>query len=121
MKNKKLFSVCDNKMMAVTDIPTWKVVATPAIGAGPDAAGFDSDSGPGLQLQRRDGTLTIVKPVNGKYDSRRYRYHRARRAHHDRGRENAPLYLLAAEYGGASQGGPERAGRRPCPIASMCW
>jgi len=41
VKNKKLFSVGDNKMMAVTDIATMKVIATPAIGAGPDAAGFD--------------------------------------------------------------------------------
>ena len=34
MKNKKLFSVCGNKMMAVTDIATLKVIATPAIGPG---------------------------------------------------------------------------------------
>jgi DNA-binding beta-propeller fold protein YncE len=32
VKNKKLFSVCSNKMMAVTDIATMKVIATPAIG-----------------------------------------------------------------------------------------
>ena len=35
VKNKKLFSACDNKMMAVIDIPTLKVVATPPMGAGP--------------------------------------------------------------------------------------
>jgi len=45
VKNKKLFSVCDNKMMAVTDIATMKVIATPAIGTGPDAAGFDPGTG----------------------------------------------------------------------------
>ena len=39
--------------MAVTDIPTLKVVATPAIGTGPDAAGFDSTPRPGLQFERR--------------------------------------------------------------------
>ena len=44
VKNKKLFSVCGNKMMAVTDIATCKVIATPAIGSGPDAAGFDPGS-----------------------------------------------------------------------------
>ena len=68
VKNKKLFSVCDNKMMAVTDIATMKVIATPAIGAGPDAAGFDP--GTGLAFSSNgDGTLTIVKLVNGKYEA----------------------------------------------------
>ena len=34
VKGKKLFSVCDN-VMAVTDIPTFKVVGTAAIGLHP--------------------------------------------------------------------------------------
>ncbi len=42
VKNKKLFSVCSNKMMAVTDIATMKTIATPPIGSGSDGAGFDS-------------------------------------------------------------------------------
>lgn len=67
VKAKKLFSVCD-KFMAVTDIPTFKVIATPPIGSGPDAAGFDS--GLGLAFSSNgDGTLSIVKLVNGKYDT----------------------------------------------------
>ena len=41
IKNKKLFAACSNKVMAVIDIPTLKVVATPAIGSGVDGAGFD--------------------------------------------------------------------------------
>ena len=52
-KNKKLFSVCDNKMMVVTDIPTLKVIATPPIGAGPDGAGLRCRARAGLQLQRQ--------------------------------------------------------------------
>jgi DNA-binding beta-propeller fold protein YncE len=68
VKNKKLFSVGDNKMMAVTDITTMKVIATPAIGTGPDAAGFDP--GTGLAFSSNgDATLTIVKLVNGKYEA----------------------------------------------------
>jgi len=69
VKNKKLFSVCANKTMVVTDIPTWKIVATPAIGAGPDAAGFDSTLGLVFSSNGADGTVTIVKAVNGKYDA----------------------------------------------------
>ena len=69
VKSKKLFSVCSNKMMAVTDIASWKVIATPAIGTGPDAAGFDSTLGLAFSSNGGDGTLTIVKLVNGKYDA----------------------------------------------------
>jgi hypothetical protein len=69
VKSKKLFSVCSNKMMAVTDIASWKVIATPAIGASPDAAGFDSTLGLAFSSNGGDGTLTIVKLVNGKYDA----------------------------------------------------
>jgi YVTN family beta-propeller protein len=38
----RLFSVCDGKKMAVTDSQTGKSLATPAIGDGPDAAGWDA-------------------------------------------------------------------------------
>lgn len=69
VKNKKLFSVCSNKMMAVTDIPSFKVIANPKIGGGPDAAGFDSTLGLAFSSNGADGTLTIVKLVNGKYEA----------------------------------------------------
>jgi YVTN family beta-propeller protein len=38
----RLFSVCDGKKMAVTDAHTGKSIANPAIGDGPDAAGWDA-------------------------------------------------------------------------------
>jgi len=66
-KNKKLFSVCSNKIMAVTDIATMKVIATPAIGPGTDGAGFDSGTGLAFSSNGGDGTLSIIKLVNGKY------------------------------------------------------
>ena len=40
-KNRRLFSVCGNKTMAVTDADSGKMIATVAIGAGTDGAGFD--------------------------------------------------------------------------------
>jgi DNA-binding beta-propeller fold protein YncE len=67
VQNKKLFSVCSNKMMAVTDIPTLKVIATPPIGPGTDGAGFDPGTGLAFSANGGDATLTIVKLVNGKY------------------------------------------------------
>lgn len=58
-KNRRLFSGCHNKMMAVTNADTGKVIATPAIGEGVDANAFDS----GRELafsSNGDGTLTVV-------------------------------------------------------------
>src|SRR6266849_189639 len=42
-KNRRLFVGCDNKMMAVVDADSGKVLATPAIGEGVDATTFDAE------------------------------------------------------------------------------
>lgn len=55
----RLFSVCDNRLMVVTDADDGHQVATVPIGKGPDAARFD----PVTRLaysSNHDGTLTIV-------------------------------------------------------------
>ena len=43
--NRRLFVGCDNKMMAVVDADSGKVLATPAIGDGVDATTFDDATG----------------------------------------------------------------------------
>jgi len=61
---RRLFSVCGNKMMAVVNADSGKVVATPTIGDGPDAAAYDS----GLKLafsSNGEGTLTVVRAGDG--------------------------------------------------------
>lgn len=58
-KSRRLFSVCDEKVMAVTDADTGKVVATPAICDGPDAAGFDPATGY-VFASCGDGNLTVI-------------------------------------------------------------
>lgn len=69
VKDKKLFPVCGNSMMAVVDIPTFKVIATPATGPGTDGGGFDPALGNAYSANGGNGTLTIVKLVNGKYEA----------------------------------------------------
>ncbi|HEX6493907.1 MAG TPA: YncE family protein [Acidobacteriaceae bacterium] len=56
---RHLFSVCDGKKMAVVDANTGKVLATPAIGEGPDAVGFDAKDKVAFS-SNGDGTLTVV-------------------------------------------------------------
>ena len=59
LTGRHLFSVCDGKKMAVTDADTGKVLATPEIGDGPDAAGFDAKNNLAFS-SNGDGTLTVV-------------------------------------------------------------
>jgi DNA-binding beta-propeller fold protein YncE len=59
LMHRRLFIGCHNKMMIVMNADTGKVVATPAIGEGVDAARFD----PSNQLlfsSNGDGTLTVI-------------------------------------------------------------
>jgi len=60
-KNRRLFVGCDNKMMAVVDADSGKVLATPAIGDGVDATAFDADTGLAFASCGGDGVLTVVK------------------------------------------------------------
>jgi len=67
VKNRRLFSVCGNRMMVVSDPDAGKVIATPAIGAGSDGVAFDPGTGYAIS-SNGDGTLTIVQQTGGKYD-----------------------------------------------------
>lgn len=60
LKHRRLFSGCDNNLMAIVDADSGKVLTTLPIGAGVDAAKFD----PGAALAFAscgDGTMTVVR------------------------------------------------------------
>jgi DNA-binding beta-propeller fold protein YncE len=59
-KNRRLFSVCGNKKMMVVNADTGKIVATPAIGEDPDAAGFDPDTQLVFSSNGESGDLTVI-------------------------------------------------------------
>lgn len=59
-KNRRLFVGCDNKMMAVVDANSGKVLATPAIGEGVDATRYDPETGLAF-ASCGEGVLTVVK------------------------------------------------------------
>jgi YVTN family beta-propeller protein len=111
----RLFSVCDGKKMAVTDANTGKSLATPAIGDGPDAAGYDAKH----QLvfsSNGDGTLTIVdagKPgypvlqtVTTKRGARTMAFDAA----------NGRVYLVTADFGPAPAATTENPRPRPAVL-----
>jgi YVTN family beta-propeller protein len=58
-KHHRLFAGCDNKMMAVIDTDSGKVIATPPIGMGVDADRFDPDTSYAF-ASCFSGVLTVV-------------------------------------------------------------
>ncbi len=59
IKKHRLFAGCDNKMMAIVNADTGKVITTLPIGGGVDANGFDPDSGLAF-ASCGEGVLTVV-------------------------------------------------------------
>jgi DNA-binding beta-propeller fold protein YncE len=109
-KNRRLFAGCDNKMMAVVNADTGKVVTTVPIGQGVDANRFD----PGTDFafsSNGDGTLTVVH--EGSPD----KYSVVQNAETQRSARTMALnpkshevYLVAAEI---EQAPPAKEGERP--------
>jgi DNA-binding beta-propeller fold protein YncE len=59
-KNRRLFVGCDDKMMAVVDADSGKVLATPAIGDGVDATAFDAETNLAF-ASCNEGELSVIK------------------------------------------------------------
>lgn len=60
LKNRRLFSGCDNKMMAVVNADTGKLITTVPIGDGVDADRFDPDAHLAF-ASCGEGVLTVVR------------------------------------------------------------
>jgi YVTN family beta-propeller protein len=59
-KHHRLFSVCDNQKMAIVDANNGQLVATVAIGDGPDAVVFDNAASMIYSSNGESGTITAV-------------------------------------------------------------
>jgi DNA-binding beta-propeller fold protein YncE len=59
-KHERLFSVCENKLMVISDARAGKVVTTVPIGEGSDGAAFDPKNGLAFSSNGADGTITVV-------------------------------------------------------------
>ncbi|MGC2697427.1 MAG: YncE family protein [Candidatus Angelobacter sp.] len=59
-KHRRLFAGCSNKLMAVVNADSGKVITTIPIGEGVDANGFDPETQLAFSSNGRDGTLTVV-------------------------------------------------------------
>jgi YVTN family beta-propeller protein len=58
--HRRLFAGCGNKMMAVVDADSGKVIATPEISDGVDANGFDPGTGFAFASNGQSATLSVI-------------------------------------------------------------
>jgi DNA-binding beta-propeller fold protein YncE len=115
--HRRLFAACGNKMMAVVDADSGKVVTTVPIGEGPDGAAFDAERGLVFIPNGRDGTLTIVREVSpDKYEVAQTveTARSARTLALDPKSHN--VYLVAAQFGAAPSPTTEQPRPRPAMV-----
>jgi DNA-binding beta-propeller fold protein YncE len=62
-EHRRLLATCANKLMAVVDADTGRVVATAPIGEGPDGVVFDAERQLAF-VSNDEGTVTIVREVS---------------------------------------------------------
>jgi DNA-binding beta-propeller fold protein YncE len=116
LQHNRLFIVGGNKLMAVVDAKTGKLLATPAIGAGADAAAYDAELGLAFS-SNGEGTLTVVRQEGPD------RYTVLEQVPTKRGARTMALdpsshriYLPAAEYGPAPAVTKENPRPRPAML-----
>lgn len=110
----RLFAVCDGKKMAITDSSTGKSIATPIIGDGPDAAGYDSKNKL-IFSSNGDGTLSIVDASKPGYPVATVTTEpRARTMAFDP--STGRVYLVTAKFGPAPAATAENPHPRPSAI-----
>jgi YVTN family beta-propeller protein len=112
----RLFSVCDGKVMAVTDAATGSSVARVPIGEGPDAAAFDDKRGLVLS-SNGEGNLTLVREESAD------QYRVVDTVKTQRGARTMALdpvsgkvYLVTADFMPAPAPTPEQPRPRPAPV-----
>ncbi len=105
---QRLFSVCDGKKMAITDANTGKSLATPTIGDGPDAAGYDAKHKLAFS-SNGDGTLTVVDASGNSYNIAQTLPTKPGARTMALDQDTGRIYLVTAEFGprpAATEGNP---------------
>jgi YVTN family beta-propeller protein len=114
-KHKRLFSACSNKLLAVVNADTGKVITTVPIGQGVDAAGFDAETNTAFS-SNGDGTLTVI------HEDSPDKFSVVENASTQRGARTMALdekthrvYLVTSDFGAP----PPATAERPHPRPSM--
>ena len=96
IEGNRLFPVCDGNKMSVIDAATGKILATPAIGDGPDAAGWSAKHKLAF-ASSGDGILSVVDGTTYKTIQSLPTKRRARTMAYDAA--NDRVYTVTADFG----------------------
>jgi DNA-binding beta-propeller fold protein YncE len=115
--HRRLFATCDNKMMAVVDADSGRLVTTVPIGQGPDGAAFDEGRQLAFSSNGRDGTVTVIREVSPDKFEVAQTVDTAKSARTvDLDPKTHRLYLVAAQFGAAPSPTPEQPRPRPAMV-----
>ena len=115
--HRRLFAACDNKMMAVMDADSGKVVTTLPIGQGPDGAAFDPDRQLAFSSNGRDGTVTVIREISpDKFEVVQTLETSKSARTVDLDPKTHELYLVAAQFGPPPSPTPEQPRPRPAML-----
>jgi len=115
VEHHRTFSGCHNKIMAIMDVDSGKVVATVPIGAGVDANAFDAETGLAFS-SNGEGTLTVVREASpGKFDTETIPTQRGARTMAIDTKTHK-IYLPVAEFASAPTPTSEGPKQRPLMI-----
>ncbi len=110
-----IFSVCGNKVMAISDAMTGKVIVTLPIGEGSDGVSFDP--GTGLVFSSNgEGTVTVVRMFGSKYVVSETVTTAPGARTNTIDPKTHKMYLPAAKYGPAPAATAEKKNPRPAMI-----
>ena len=110
----RLFAVCDGKKMAVIDAESGRQLAFPAIGDGPDAAGFDEKDQLAFS-SNGEGTLSVIDAAHGYKTVQTVSTQQgARTMTYDPGTDR--VYLVTAQFGPRPAATPAAPRPRPAVI-----
>jgi YVTN family beta-propeller protein len=113
----RLFSVCNGKVMAVTNAENGSRIARVAIGEGPDAAAFDEKRGL-VFSSNGEGNLTVIRedsPDHYRVVDTVQTQRGARTMALDQA--NGTIYLVTADFSPSPASTPEQPHPRPAPVA----
>lgn len=114
-KNRRLFSVCDNKMMVIVNADNGKIIDTLPIGERVDAVAFDYNQNR-IYSSNGEGTLTVVEEKDANTFKVLENVPTQKSARTDAvNSKTHHIYLPAAEYGPA----PEATKDMPHPRPSI--
>ena len=111
----RLFPVCDGKKMSVIDSNTGKLLANPAIGDGPDAAGWSAKHKLAF-ASAGEGVLSVIDAANPAYPTIQTlpTQRGARTMAYDPGTDR--IYLVTADFGPRPAPTPDNPRPRPAMI-----